>query len=497
MERQALREHRELERQHKQLVRDQKQAYQEQRTYEVEDLNLNLEEKLDLLKSVLVHTLSVDDAINFQSLFPEKPTPSTYSPERPKPPPLPLEIGEPFWFEKLLPGWEKRYQQRLQERSDKIKRFKAEYEAAVCNYEYQLAAKKTGDEAALRAYEQRIAEIEEFEKAYQSGDASAISSYNSMVLERSEYPDGFPQKFQVAYVPESKEIVIDYEFPPITVVPTVEEYKYVKSKDEIQTKSKKDKEVKELYKDIILSITLRTIHEVIEADQRSHLDTITFSGYIESIDPATGKEIKPYLISIRTSKDKFSKIDLERIDKAICLRDLGAQVSSNPKDIVPVKPIVNFNMYDKRFVEHDDILQGLDKRTNLYELNPFEFENLIRHLFEKMGFESKLTRSSKDGGVDVIAFDPRPILGGKVVIQAKRYKNTVGVSDVRDLWGTMDHERAHKGILITTSGFGPDAYKFADSKPMELIDGGGLIYLLSEVGIDARIQFPAEVPSKV
>ena len=42
----------------------------------------------------------------------------------------------------------------------------------------------------------------------------------------------------------------------------------------------------------------------------------------------------------------------------------------------------------------------------------------------------------------------------EVIIQAKRYKNTVGVSAVRDLFGTMQNEGASKGILVTTSGYG-------------------------------------------
>jgi restriction system protein len=101
-----------------------------------------------------------------------------------------------------------------------------------------------------------------------------------------------------------------------------------------------------------------------------------------------------------------------------------------------------------------------------------------------------LTRSSRDGGVDAIAYDTRPILGGKVVIQAKRYKNVVGVSAVRDLYGTMMNEGANKGILVTTSNYGPDAYEFAKDKPIELIDGGGLLYLLDQVGVSAKIILP-------
>jgi restriction system protein len=153
-----------------------------------------------------------------------------------------------------------------------------------------------------------------------------------------------------------------------------------------------------------------------------------------------------------------------------------------------IKPIIEFNMVDKRFVEQGDALSGLESRPNLMDLTPTEFEVLVSNLFTKMGLDTKLTRSSRDGGVDAVAFDTRPVLGGKVVIQAKRYRDTVGVSAVRDLFGTMLNEGANKGILVCTSGYGPDAYNFSKDKPIELIDGGGLLYLLREhAGTDARI----------
>jgi restriction system protein len=56
----------------------------------------------------------------------------------------------------------------------------------------------------------------------------------------------------------------------------------------------------------------------------------------------------------------------------------------------------------------------------------------------------------------------------------------------------MDHERANKGILVTTSSYGPDAYDFAKGKQIELVDGGNLLYLLDQVGVKARIVFPEE-----
>ena len=105
-----------------------------------------------------------------------------------------------------------------------------------------------------------------------------------------------------------------------------------------------------------------------------------------------------------------------------------------------------------------------------------------------MGLETRLTQASRDGGVDCVAFDMRPVLGGKVVIQAKRYADTVGVSAVRDLYGTVLNEGAGKGILVTTSGYGQAAFDFAANKPIELLSGPNLLSLLVDyAGIDAII----------
>ena len=136
---------------------------------------------------------------------------------------------------------------------------------------------------------------------------------------------------------------------------------------------------------------------------------------------------------------------------------------------------------------------AVDQRPNLMDLSPREFESLITNLFEKMGLEARETQPSRDGGVDCVAWDTRPVFGGKVVIQAKRYTKLVGVSAVRDLYGTMQNERANKGILVRTSWYGKASYEFASGKPLELLDRTNLKYLLKEhAGIDVRIEPPAE-----
>src|SRR5229473_83290 len=148
-------------------------------------------------------------------------------------------------------------------------------------------------------------------------------------------------------------------------------------------------------------------------------------------------------------------------------------------------------MVDHRFIATTDVLSTLDTRPNLAELSPGEFEALITNLFSKMGRETRLTQASRDGGVDCVAWDMRPVVVGKVIVQDKRYKNTVGVSAVRDLYGTVLNEGAAKGILVTTSGYGTASFQFASNKPLQLISGGELLYLLDQhTGVKARIEFP-------
>lgn len=499
--REIARAHREQERLNKILVKEEKQRYLEERQEEVEELNLELQERIEELQEILEYTLSKDDTIYFSSLRVKNNFGSFKMPDdlsRPIPEPQKEQyfknIKQPNWLMKLIPGSEKRYKQKCEaaekEYVDAIERYKRE----ITNREARITKlKKDHDEKAADFEEDKKcknAQIDELEKAYDKGDVQAVITYNSMVLERSAYPDEFPQNFKVAYVPESRELVVDYELPVPMVVPSVGQYKYVKSKDLIEEKPRKAAQIKEIYQDIVTSITLRTIHELFEADQKNHLDIVVFNGYVQTTDLATGKAISPFLISVRAIKQSFLEIDLAKVDKSVCLRNLGARVSPRPYEVQPVKPIVEFDMVDKRFVEQDDLLGSIVDRPNIYEMNPFEFENLVSNLFSKMGLESKLTRSSKDGGVDVVAFDLRPVLGGKVIIQAKRYKNVVGVSAVRDLYGTMMNEGANKGILVTTSGYGPDAFEFSKDKPIELIDGGQLLYMLQQVGVEAKIILP-------
>ena len=327
---------------------------------------------------------------------------------------------------------------------------------------------------------------------YEAGDSAAVAAYIEAVLaDLILLREQQPQQVKVAYVPESRQVVVEYELPPVEVVPRVKSYRYVKKTDKVKETARPASQIKALYAEFIAQLTLLCLAKIFEADTARHVDVAVFNGVVDTRDPRSGRPIRPCLITVRVTRHTFEELDLNHVDPAACLKHLSAGVSTSPTELVPVRPVLEFSMVDPRFVAETDAVSSLDDRPNLLNLTFREFEALVQNLFTSMGLEARQTRPSRDGGVDCIAYDTRPIFGGKVVIQAKRYKNTVGVSAVRDLYGTLQNEGASKGILVTTSGYGAASFDFAQNKPIELIDGANLLYLLKEhLGITARIEPP-------
>ena len=333
--------------------------------------------------------------------------------------------------------------------------------------------------------------IDKLKESYFNKDIVAVLEYCEMVLNNSDYPDSFPGNSEIEYNPENEILIVEYQLPSQEHLPSIKEVKYIASKKALIESYISESQLTKMYDNVIYQITLRTIHELFEADASNVLTAISFNGWVNSINKATGIEENKCIVSLQAKKDEFMKIQLANVDPKVCFKNLKGVASSKLSTLTPIKPILQISKTDKRIVEGYDVAHSLDEATNLAAMDWEDFEHLIREIFEKEfsinGGEVKVTQASRDGGVDAIAFDPDPIRGGKIVIQAKRYTNTVGVAAVRDLYGTVVNEGATKGILVTTADYGPDAYEFANSKPLTLLSGSNLLHLLEKHGHHAKI----------
>ncbi|MGA2544585.1 MAG: restriction endonuclease [Verrucomicrobiota bacterium] len=335
------------------------------------------------------------------------------------------------------------------------------------------------------------ATIDDLRARYETLRVDGVEDYCEMVLANSNYPDRFSPDFDHEYNPETRILIVDYALPPPDCLPTLKEVKYVKSKDDFTETFLSEVELSRLYDEALYQICLRSLHELFSADTTNALAAISFNGWVRSLDKATGKEVNACILSVQVKKEEFQAINLQNVDPKVCFKALKGVGSSKLHSLTPIAPVLTISREDRRFIASHEVADYLNDGINLAAMDWEEFEQLIRELFEKefkqAGGEVKITQASRDGGVDAVAFDPDVIRGGKTVIQAKRYTNTVGVSAVRDLYGTVLNEGASKGILVTTSDYGPDSYSFAKGKPLVLLNGANLLNLLAKHGHKAKI----------
>ena len=476
--------------------RERQRLYAEARTADAASANADLRSRLSDLDSLLLSTLDVDDHIDLDRFK----KPLSVPPFDPGP--LGRPFAEPSWESYSPPeprgvgkilGGDKLHEQQTAQARRAYQQARDHWIEAETRRRRQLAAREQAYEDSLRAYATKIArynaEVDRFAAAVANADPASVVEYFAMVLGNSVYPDDFPQHFRLAYLPNQKHLLIEYHLPPVEVIPAVKEYRYDRVRDDITAIPRDEGEVRRRYTEIIAQVSLRTIHEIVEADRGGLVANVSFNGIVDTVDRRTGQFVRPCLVSLRTRREVFAAIKLRRVDPVACLKHLEANVSVTPDELTGITPKLDFDREaDQDLTGEYNVLAEIDERPNLLTLGTPEFEQVLADLFGNMGLEMGTAGRVGPGSRWWVATDPRPVFGGKVVVYATR-----GVPAGADTARALDEEvsvtGATKGILVATAGYEPEAFEVAGGRPLELIDGPALLKLLNDYsGIKARLE---------
>jgi len=130
---------------------------------------------------------------------------------------------------------------------------------------------------------------------------------------------------------------------------------------------------------------------------------------------------------------------------------------------------------------------GDELLAKVREASPKFFERLVLDLLVAMGYggsfadAATMLGASGDQGVDGVIKEDK--LGLDVLyVQAKRWEAQVGRPVVQAFAGSLEGQRARRGVMITTSTFSPDAKAYVEKieKRIVLIDGERLVELMTE-----------------
>jgi len=159
--------------------------------------------------------------------------------------------------------------------------------------------------------------------------------------------------------------------------------------------------------------------------------------------------------------------------------NLNNLLHADSKVIEPLKRmLVSVDWIEKlkknKVMDFENFLLNNDSKTALSNttihevdlMNGVEFEQFLNDLFEKMGYDSEVTKASGDQGIDIIAMKNEKSFG----IQAKCYSNVVSNKAVQEVVAGLNYYKLDQGIVITNNKFTKSAEDLARANNILLWD---------------------------
>lgn len=167
--------------------------------------------------------------------------------------------------------------------------------------------------------------------------------------------------------------------------------------------------------------------------------------------------------------DSLNPYDLLYVVKQLRLQGVEIDLCEEEK-----RKYIELKKKNSVFHKNMDIQKMIDN----YEEKPTDFEKFCAVLFDKMGYHTRVTPPSNDGGYDIVLLRNNE----KTIVECKCYslKNKIGRPALQKLVGANNIALADKMIFITTSSFSSYAVSYAREVGMELIDGCKLMQFLKE-----------------
>jgi restriction system protein len=293
----------------------------------------------------------------------------------------------------------------------------ADYERRERERSARLAVRTENFERQARdARAAAAGEAKRIQNGIADGDTVSIEDFARLAIERLSLPDGVALSPKVAYRPDPRELVVDIRLPDVSVVPIEKSVKYVRAHQTFAVKERSQTEMANLYRGILAQLPLCVLQTLFAAFDNDVLDSATVNGILPAVDRATGRPTERNLVSVTTSRATFDTLVLDAVelDPVLCVRELGAKLSPHPLAYEEVPPFLTFELAKYQLGPAVDVAAGLDGRTDLLAMDPFAFEQLVRELLLAIsGQDARVTRRSRDDGIDGVVFDCSATLGGE------------------------------------------------------------------------------------
>lgn len=343
------------------LEKEQAKLYAEAQAAEAEAMTAEATAKLREIDDVLLATLDVDDYVDLESLraaTEHPPFESAHLTPLPAPSPTPWEPLPTYYppsglgrrtgrraedsrradqtfmlalYERAdrRPAVERADAARLEDHAEAERQRLARVQADRATYDQQCRVRQAETD-------RRNGDLDDLIRRFAASDPAAVEEYFSIVLGNSAYPDDLDIDHQFNLDARARELTITVELPHPDDLPADKAFRYVKARDEITPVAQTQTERRNRYAALVANVSMRTIHELYEADRADHLRTVSLTAGVHHTDPATGRSTFTTLLAVAVDRDDFESLILDRVDAAASLRHLGAVISCLPSALTSI-----------------------------------------------------------------------------------------------------------------------------------------------------------------
>jgi restriction system protein len=165
-------------------------------------------------------------------------------------------------------------------------------------------------------------------------------------------------------------------------------------------------------------------------------------------------------------------------------------LNNNTKSMIIFSTILGFVLFiafliwKKNFTRQLDSKRRQERIFRIKELSkikqktPRDFEYFVADVFKELGFDAQVTKATGDGGKDIVLIKEKT----KAIVECKRYNDKkISVNLIRQFHSVIIDTHSDHGYFVTTSDFTKEAKNYVKDKPIKLINGEDLIYLISSV----------------
>ncbi len=342
-----------------------------------------------------------------------------------------------------------------------------------------------------------------------AGDAGFVADHFSSALSTAELPPEIPRDASVSFDSATGILSVDYRLPSPADLPSLSEVRFRDAQSDYLEVHLSDADVAAAYDSVVYQVVLQVLADLFAADDASRLRAVTFNGWLEAEDPASGQRRSIHTVALEVARDRFLEIQLHRVSPQACFEGLGGQCAGPPHQLLPILPI----SAGAHPVADRSRAAGPGGRAeeaagspipppppspptsgqpDLRGMGTAEFQHfmvqVIRDELVPETGDLQVTILRQDGSLEAVAQGPSQSQGGKVVLHVIPSGIAIERGAVLDLLKRMSREKAGRGVLLTTGLFSQDALEEAKGKSVSLMDGGALEALLEhhEAGLRAQ-----------